>query len=106
SRLQRDDLGTHAPPAEGNLHISFSARGPLNLQGETVTGRTACVNRARAGPWGSRWVTTGSTRRAIAPGGQRRRSKQQQIDQIRPARRQFPAALALDHQAAARVLPI
>ena len=31
-----------------------------------MTGRTVCVNRARTGLWGSRWATTGSTRRRTA----------------------------------------
>jgi hypothetical protein len=40
-----------------------------------MSGRTVCVNRARTGLWGSRWATTGSTRRRRGEKSPRRPDK-------------------------------
>ena len=65
-----DGAGPDEPAPQGDLCVSIRASRPFHLQRKTVTGGTVCANRARTGLWGSRWATTGSTRKP-APASQK-----------------------------------
>ena len=56
-------MGADEPAAQGNLRVSLRPSRTLHLQRQTVSGRTVCLNWASTGLWGSRWATTGSTRK-------------------------------------------